>query len=56
MEAFRTWIKLAENRRGLNSDELHLLIHELDAHPVSIKGSGIFPITYSVVVNVSETK
>lgn len=44
---------MEENRQGLSSDELHLLIHELDSYPVAIKAGGIFPITYSVVVNVS---
>lgn len=44
---------MERNRVGIPMDQLFVITHELDANEVSIKASGIFPITYSLMANVS---
>lgn len=52
---FKVWVGNQENRSllGIDSDQLTILLNEMDSSVVSIKASGIFPITYGLLVNVS---
>lgn len=45
---------LEESRRQVPMDQLFLVTNQLDSHEVAIKAGGIFPITYSLVANVSQ--
>lgn len=56
MNTLKAWLSKEENRRGIPFDQLHMITNELDTYAVSIKGSDIFPITHSLVANVSFNK
>lgn len=52
MNCFKEWLSLEENRRNIAMDHLYIVINELDTHVVSMKGSNIFPVTYSLAAKV----
>lgn len=56
MSVLKTWLSVDENRRDVPLDELQLVLQELALKDdVGIRGSNVFTITYSLVVNVSDT-
>lgn len=42
-----------DNLGKFSSDEMLIIISELDSHQVSLKAGNIFPITFSLIANVS---
>lgn len=42
-----------QNRKIIPADDLTVIIVEVENHAVSIKAGNIFPVTYSLLVNVS---
>lgn len=53
MKNFAEWISVKENCRQISPADIQVLYHELKSHEVSIKGNGIFSLTYSMVASVN---
>lgn len=53
MDTLRDWLSVTDNRKQVPLDELCLTINELDKQVVAVKGSHVFPITYSLLANVT---
>lgn len=53
MNKLKHWLSKDENRLQLSKQELYLRINELDTNVVAVKASNVFPITYSLLANVS---
>ncbi|CAL8072522.1 unnamed protein product [Orchesella dallaii] len=47
LENVKLWFYRGENRKTVPSDELNLVLHEMIAKDIGIRGSNIFTITYS---------
>lgn len=46
------WLRIPSNRRQAKEDEILLILHDLDSNAVAIKGSNVFPITFSLIAQV----
>lgn len=53
MDSLRDWITEEKNRDMVPFQDGYYITMELDQHIVSVKGSNVFPITYSLLANVS---
>lgn len=53
MDCLSDWLAVEENRRSVSVDHLIVLVSQLDKNVVALKAGRIFPITYSLVANVS---
>lgn len=56
MDTLKVWLTRMENRKNIPVDQLVVFFNQLDSKAVSIKGAGIFPVTYSFVASVSITQ
>lgn len=52
MQKFKVWLAEKHNRLDIKSDQLYLIINELDKNVVAIKGSNVFPISYALAADV----
>lgn len=52
MSTLRDWI--TQDKRRYEEGQ-HIVV-ELDQHSVAIKGNNVFPVTYSLIANVSPFK
>lgn len=52
VEVMKTW--LHQNKKLIPLEDLFLTALELEHRAVSLKASNVFPITYSLLANVSE--
>lgn len=52
MEKLKEWLAPEENRIQLTTQNLVIILNDLDNHVISIKGSNIFPVTYALVASV----
>lgn len=53
MECLKQWITLESARQNIPPEEANLAMLEVDMNVISVKGWGIFPITYSMLAGVS---
>lgn len=57
MSAVKLWLAKDENRRNVPKDHLNIILGQLAAKDVGIRGSNIFTITYpllwSVILKIS---
>lgn len=51
MSIFQDWLNSKKIRRLVPFEESHSIGRDLERHTVSLKASGIFPVTYSLVIN-----
>lgn len=54
MNVLKLWLASEEGKRQLPSNELHIILNELDNHQVSIKAANTFPMTYTVLTHVRQ--
>lgn len=52
MDKLRLWLSRKTNQKNIPVDQFVILLNELDSKAISVKGAGIFPITYSFNANV----
>lgn len=53
MKTLKHWMSQVENRWKLRQDQVTIILNEIDDNVVSIKGSNIYPLTFSIIANVS---
>lgn len=53
MKRVKTWLSEESNRNQVRHDQLVIILNEVDTHSISVKGNGVFPVTYGLVANVS---
>lgn len=56
MKSALNWISEGKNRQGVPLDQICFLTDDVEENIVSIKGSNVYPITYSNLANVSLQK
>ncbi|CAL8072518.1 unnamed protein product [Orchesella dallaii] len=52
LETIKLWLKKGDNAKKVPSDELNLVLHEIIAKDIGIRGSDIFTLTYDVVAAI----
>lgn len=53
MKKFNEWLSVEEHYRHISPVEIQVLFNEIATHEVSMKGNGIFTLTYSAVASVN---
>lgn len=54
MESIKRWLKIDTNRKTVPIDQLNIILHEMTAKDIGIRGGDIFTITYTIVATVSK--
>ncbi len=54
MESIKIWLSIDENRKVVPIDQVNIILHEMVAKDVGIRGGDIFTITYPIVATVSK--
>lgn len=54
MNRLKEWLGREENRGEVPQDCLMIVLNEVDSNLVAVRGSDIFPVTYTLVANVSQ--
>ncbi len=52
MERVKGWISFGDNRKRVPVDEFSIVLHEMLAKDIGIRGSNVFTITYSLLAVV----
>ncbi len=54
MNRLKEWLGQEENRAEVPQDCLMMILNEVDSGLVAVRGNDIFPVTYTLVANVSK--
>lgn len=53
VQELKTWFGREGNRRQVKQDYIFVMLNEVDTGAVAIRGHDVFPVTYTLVANVS---
>lgn len=53
MSKWKAWLLKNENSLQIPTNEVYLIVNDIDGHSVAVKAGKVFPITYAMMATVN---